>query len=83
MKEEKIISKLSEAYTYDFATLTLLDGTKVEGQSWDLYDATNDDGDELGYEILIFEVDGTDDPLILKEEDIIEVKQLIVPINGV
>ena len=71
------MSKLLEAHTYDFAKLTLSDGTKVEGQSWDLYDATNDDGDELGYEVLIFEVDGMKDPLVLKEEDVIEVEQLI------
>lgn len=68
--------KLLEAYSYDFSKLTLVDGSKIEGQPWDLCEATNDDGDGLGFDILTFEVEGIENPLILKEEDVIEVEEL-------
>jgi hypothetical protein len=57
------------------AKITLSSGTSVTGESWGIIDAEDDDGEELGYTLLIFKADGYNNPLSLKEEDIKNVEE--------
>lgn len=52
------------------AKITLSSGSVITGESWGIIDAEDDDGEELGYALLIFKADDYDNPLSLKEEDI-------------
>ena len=56
------------------AKLTLSNGSVVVGESWGIIDAEDDDGEDLGYELLIFKTDELKNPLSLKEEDIKKVE---------
>lgn len=56
------------------AKLTLSDDSVVVGESWGIIDAEDDDGEDLGYELLIFKTDELKNPLSLKEEDIKKVE---------
>lgn len=56
------------------AKITLTSGSVITGESWGIIDAENDDGEELGYTLLIFKADGYDNPLSLKEENIKKVE---------
>lgn len=52
------------------AKITLSNNSVVVGESWGIIDAEDDDGESLGYTLLIFKADGHKNPLSLKEEDI-------------
>ncbi len=56
--------------------LTLLDGTVVIGESWGILDAQDDDGEDLGYEELVFQVDRYKNSLFIREEDIVKVEKV-------
>ena len=56
------------------AKLTLSSGSVVVGESWGIIEAEDDDGESLGYTLLIFKVDDQKNPLSLKEEDIKKVE---------
>ena len=58
------------------AKVTLSDGSVVTGTSWGIIDAQDDDGESLGYEVLVFDTKSSKSPLILKEEDILSVERL-------
>ena len=53
----------------------MIDDTIIEGVSWGLFDAENDGGEDLGYEILTFLVEGDEIPILLREEQIKKVEQ--------
>ena len=55
--------------------ITMIDDTIIEGVSWGLFDAENDGGEDLGYEILTFLVEGDEIPILLREEQIKKVEQ--------
>ena len=58
------------------AKLTLSNGSVVTGESWGIIDAEDDDGESLGYTLLIFKVDNLKNPLSLKEDDIKKVESI-------
>lgn len=58
------------------AKVTLSDGSVITGTSWGIIDAQDDDGESLGYEVLVFDTKSAKSPLILKEEDILSVERL-------
>ena len=60
---------------FNRARITLSDGIIVKGESWGIIAAEDDDGEESGYELLIFKVDEYDNPLSLKEEDVKKVEE--------
>ena len=55
--------------------LTLSDDSIIEGVSWGLSYAFDDDGNDLGYETLVFLIEGDEIPIILREEQIKQVEQ--------
>ena len=58
------------------AKLTLSNDSVIVGESWGIVEAEDDDGESLGYTLLIFKVDNYKNPLSLKEEDIKKVESL-------
>ena len=58
------------------AKLTLSNDSVIIGESWGIIEAEDDDGESLGYTLLIFKVDNYKNPLSLKEEDIKKVEAL-------
>lgn len=63
---EKLVGKVK---------ITLIDDSVIEGVSWGLLDAEDDDGNDLGYETLTFLPEGSEIPIILREEQIKKVEQ--------
>ena len=55
--------------------MTLSDDSVIEGVSWGLSYAFDDDGNDLGYETLVFLIEGDEMPIILREEQIKNVEQ--------
>jgi len=64
-----------DAERLNWATLTLVDGTTVRGKSWGIIDAEDSDGNDLGYQWLVFMPDGYCNALFLREEDIETVEE--------
>lgn len=50
--------------------ITLQDGTVIAGKSWGILPAEDDDGEDLGYDIMTFLIDGTKTPIILEDKQI-------------
>ena len=69
------MSKFAEIEKLNRATLTLIDGSVVTGTSWGIEDALDDEGESLGFDILVFELDNLKNPIELKEEDIVKVEK--------
>lgn len=58
------------------ARLVLVDGSVVVGKSWNIDEAEDDDGETLGYDLMIFKVEGLNNPLSLREEDILSFEKI-------
>ena len=71
------MGKFAEIERYNKVQITLIDGTIHVGESWGIEEALNDDGEDLGFEYLIFKTENIQNPLALQEKEILNVK----PIN--
>lgn len=68
-------SKFEQIEKVNKVKLLLKDESVVTGESWGIIDAQDDDGESLGYDVLIFKTDSLDNPLTLKEEEILNVEE--------
>ncbi len=50
--------------------ITLQDGSTITGVSWGITPAEDDDGEDLGYDLMAFLIDETKTPIFLKEDQI-------------
>lgn len=50
--------------------IILQDDSTIEGVSWGILPAEDDEGEDLGYDIMTFLIDKTGSPIILTEEQI-------------
>lgn len=56
--------------------ITLQDDSVIEGVSWGILPAEDDEGEDLGYDIMVFLIDGTKTPVFLREEQIKEFEKV-------
>lgn len=64
------MSKLNEIYAKEKVKLRLIDDTEVVGTAIDIFEATDDEGVELGVEMIAFEFQASDKIIMLQESDI-------------
>ena len=70
------MSKFVEIEKCKRAQITLIDGTIYEGESWGIEEALNNDGEDLGFDYLVFKAENIKNPLALREKQIVNVKPL-------
>lgn len=67
---------------YNYATVTLTNGSVYSGKSWGIEPAENDEGDYLGFYYVVFKVPGIANVLCLRNEDIVSVDKYEPKIKG-
>ena len=70
------MSKLNEIYAKEKVKLRLIDDTEVVGTAIDIFEATDDEGVELGFEMIAFEFQASDKIIMLQESDIKSFEEL-------
>lgn len=70
------MDKIHEAYKLNFIKIELSDGTVFESvKTVDIHDAEDDDGNELGFQYLVF-IDSEKQYHFVKNEDIVSYQKI-------